>query len=72
VKKKKSPFLFLIGGAGEKEGDDEWDEERALSSQNDARAHLGDFLAVEIVSRLGERLQAEWRADHDEEKRYAE
>jgi hypothetical protein len=51
--------LFLIGGAGEKEGDDEWDEERALSSQSDARAHLGDFLAVEIVSRLGERLQAE-------------
>ena len=25
----------------------------------DARAHLGDFLVVQIVSRLGERLQAE-------------
>ena len=36
------------------------------------RTHLGDLLAVQVVSRLCECLQAEGRADHDEEKRNAE
>ena len=33
--------------------------------------HLGDLLAVQIVSRLREGLHAERRADHNEEKRDA-
>ena len=32
------------------------------------KPHLGDLLTVQVVSCLREALQAERRADHDEEK----
>jgi hypothetical protein len=37
-----------------------------------AHTHLGDFLFVQIVSRLSESLQTKGCANHDEEKRNAE
>jgi len=35
---------------------------------DEKRRYLGDLLVLQVVPRLRERLQAERRADHDEEK----